>query len=100
MDKNSKTLLVFLAGVAAGAALGILYAPDEGKNTRQKLSFQLDKYREKLAELLKNLRTQEQEMPVSAAKHEGQRVISDTKAQAEKLLNDVESLIDQIKVKK
>ncbi len=35
---KGKALLGVLAGVAAGAALGILFAPDKGENTRKNLS--------------------------------------------------------------
>lgn len=35
---NSKATLGFLAGIAAGAILGILFAPDSGKETRRKIS--------------------------------------------------------------
>jgi gas vesicle protein len=95
MSKSGSILISFLAGVAAGTAIGILYAPDEGKNTRDKISFQLDRYREKLLDMLKKLKDQS-ELPVSAAKTEGERIISDTKAEAEKLLSDVEALMGQI----
>lgn len=95
MSKSGSVFLGFLTGVAVGAALGILYAPDEGKNTRDKISFQLDRYREKLLEMLKRLKDQS-ELPVSAAKSEGERIISDTKSEAEKLLSDVEALMGQI----
>ena len=95
MNKPAIFLLTFLAGVAAGTLVGILYAPDEGKNTRDKISFQLDKYREKLLEMLNNLKNQS-ELPISAAKTEGEKIISETKAEAERLLHDVEALMGQI----
>jgi gas vesicle protein len=95
MSKNTAVFLGFLTGVAVGAAFGILYAPDEGKNTRDKISFQLSRYREQLIEMLKKLKNQA-ELPVSAAKTEGERIISDTKSEAEKLLSDVEALMGQI----
>ena len=47
--KNGKVLLGVLAGLAAGAVLGILLAPDKGSNTRKKI---LDKG-EELADDLK-----------------------------------------------
>ncbi len=43
MNKYSKIGLVFLAGAAAGAIAGILFAPDKGSETRKKMS---DKARE------------------------------------------------------
>lgn len=95
MNKSAALFLTFIAGVAAGTLVGVLYAPDEGKNTRDKISFQLDRYREKLLAMLSNLKDQS-ELPVSAAKTEGERIISDTKAEAEKLLSDVEALMGQI----
>lgn len=96
MSKKSNTFLAFLTGAAAGAILGLLYAPDKGENTRDKLSFQLDKYKKKLDELLKEIMDGEQ-MVDSEAKIEGEKIVSDAKVKAERLLDDVNGLINKIK---
>ena len=96
MSKNSNSLLIFLTGAATGAILGILYAPDEGKNTRDKLTFQLDKYRKKLDELLKEF-IDGTEIGENEAKSEGEKIVNDAKIKAEKLLDDVNGLIKKIK---
>jgi len=38
MSKSSNVLAGFFAGAAAGAALGILFAPDKGTSTRKKIA--------------------------------------------------------------
>ena len=98
--KNGKLLLGLAVGLLIGAGLGILYAPDSGKNTRDKLAYRLSKYRNKLKKLIENLVEGKQEGPMTAAKSEGQKVINDTKEKAEKLLGDVEDMISKILKKK
>jgi gas vesicle protein len=39
MSDNTKVMVALLAGLAAGAALGILFAPEAGAETRDKLSW-------------------------------------------------------------
>ncbi len=98
MSKRSSTLLFFVVGVTAGATLGILYAPDKGRNTRDMLSFRLAKYRARLQELLDE-RAEGKQSQENEARNEGKRVINDAKEKAESLLRDVEELMGQIKGK-
>jgi len=59
MSDNSKVVVALLAGLAAGAALGILFAPGKGTETRDKLTESLkrlgDSIRETAANEIDNL---------------------------------------------
>lgn len=56
---SGKVLLGVLAGVAAGALLGVLFAPDKGSVTRKKISKKSEDYaeavKEKFNDFLDNL---------------------------------------------
>ncbi len=96
MSRTSQTLIAFVMGCVTGAALGLLYAPEKGAVTRDRLTYRLSKYREQLRYLLDDvLRTDK--LPESLAKTEGERVVSDAREKAEKLLEDVDRLMAQIK---
>lgn len=95
MSKSTNTLFAFALGAGVGATLGILFAPDTGANTRDRLSFKLSKYKKELEEIIGDL-VEGKELHLNEAKTEGKRVISEAKNKAENLLNDVNKLIDQI----
>jgi len=59
MNDNSKVLIGLLAGLAAGAALGLLFAPEKGTDTRDRLSQSIkdlsDSVKDKAADEINNL---------------------------------------------
>ncbi|TAE35245.1 MAG: YtxH domain-containing protein [Sphingobacteriales bacterium] len=59
MKNSSKSIIALFAGLAAGVALGILFAPEKGSETRDKLADSLkdlgDSLKEKAALELDNL---------------------------------------------
>jgi gas vesicle protein len=97
-SKQGNFLLGLLTGVAAGTIVGMLYAPDKGVNTRERLSYLLSKYKKQLETLLQELKDGKDETP-NEAKEESQKLTNDTKEKAQRLFDDVENLIEQIKQK-
>jgi gas vesicle protein len=53
--RTSKILLSIVAAAGAGAAIGLLYAPDKGANTRKNISEKGDKLLEGLNQNLSHL---------------------------------------------
>lgn len=59
MKNSSKSLIALFTGLAAGVALGLLFAPEKGEETRDKLADSLknlgDSIKDKAAEEINNL---------------------------------------------
>ena len=55
MSKTTNVVLGLAVGTAIGVGLGILFAPDEGKNTRKKIKDSLRDKSDELKEQLDNL---------------------------------------------
>jgi gas vesicle protein len=98
MSKSGGSFFALLFGLVTGAVLGILFAPDKGTNTRDRLTFQIDKYKKRLEELANEL-VEGEDKEENTEKKKGKKVVTETKGKAEKLLEDVNGLISQIKSK-
>lgn len=86
--KSGKVLLGVLAGVAAGAILGILFAPDKGTNTRKKILSKGEDYadglKEKFDEMVGNITKKSENI-----RQEGKEIVSNGKVKYEEMKNEV-----------
>ncbi len=97
MSKNStNSLISLIVGLLVGGIIGILFAPDKGNNTRDKLNFRLNRYKRKLEDLLQDI-MEEKDSIDSEAKTKSKKVVNDAKSKAEKLLKDVDGILSKIK---
>ena len=97
MSKNStNSFISLIVGLIIGGILGVLFAPDKGNNTRDRLTFRLNKYKIKLEDLLDEIIDEKASID-SEAKTKSKKVVSDAKTKAEKLLKDVDGILSKIK---
>ena len=96
MSRSGGSFFAFLIGIVTGGILGILYAPDKGTNTRDRLTFQLDKLKKQLEGFIQDV-IDGKEVLDNDAKDQGEKIVKDAKDKAERLLDDVNGLISQIK---
>lgn len=75
--------------------LGVLYAPDKGVNTREKLMTNLNKYREQLQRFLDNL-AEEQKPDGTFTADES---VIEAKNKANQLLTDVDEMLAQMRAR-
>lgn len=100
MSNPGKSFIVgLLTGAAIGSAISILYAPDAGRNTRDRLSYRVSKYVDDLNELIDELKKERKKME-SEAKQKGDKVVKDAKNRADDLIREAESLLENIEKKK
>lgn len=79
---TGKVLLSMLAGISAGAILGILYAPEKGSFTRKQISNKSDDYLNNLGEKFDNF-VDSMSNQVSKMKSEATGMASNGKAKFE-----------------
>jgi gas vesicle protein len=101
MSNNpSNSLLALLAGVAIGAGLGILFAPESGRKTRQKIKEGVDEYSEELQQQLQELKTRVSSV-IGAKSEQFQNTVDEALAETEEdselLISQLEARLEQLK---
>ncbi len=101
MSRFFSTLLGLFAGITIGGIIGVLFAPEKGIHTRERLSYRLNKasesLRDSLEELIENTASDD---PNDSASRRRKAVVSDLENKAEDLLSEVDKLFSQIKREK
>jgi len=99
MGKNSSnSIIFFITGLVLGGIFGVLFAPDRGNNTRDRLTYRLNKYKLRIQEILDDV-LDEKEVKRSKSRTDEKKVVNDAKDKAEKLLKDVDGILTKIKKK-
>lgn len=90
MSNNGSTFLGVLAGTAVGAALGILFAPDKGSNTRAKIAHEATLAKKRIEE---EALLAKDKIAQSAADLK-EKVVATSTAKKQTLDEQVDSIVD------
>lgn len=92
------TLGGLFVGGAVGFAMGVLLAPDEGREMRQRVSYLLDRWGKEVADFVDQLGSDDHAS--SEARQNAQAVVSDAREKAQEILSEAEAIMDEARSKR
>ncbi|MEM1001583.1 MAG: YtxH domain-containing protein [Bacteroidota bacterium] len=102
MSQNSNTLIGILAGSAIGALIGVLFAPEKGSVTREKLKAEALSAKESMEDRITELETKVKETVANEKASLDEKmdsIISDASYKAEDLITALEEKLKSLKEK-
>jgi gas vesicle protein len=83
-----------LLGGAAGFGLGLIAAPEEGKNVRRRLAYQLDNLGNRVSELVDGFLNSYEE---GEARRDGDALVADAEEKAQQIRDDIDNLMGEMR---
>ncbi len=100
MANSGSSFLALLTGAAIGAAIGLLYAPDSGEVTREKLSKEAqdakDQFNKKYQETSSNLSSRAKKARIDF-EHRLEDTLSSASYKADEILSALESKLEDLR---
>ena len=87
--------LGILIGAAAGFALGVLFAPEEGKKLRRKVAYQLDHLGETVSDLIDQ--TLGDKTKGGEAKRESDALVENARQKVSAIGSDIDALLNEMR---
>lgn len=82
-----------LLGGAAGFALGLLLAPEEGQKIRRRLAFHLEQLSRQIGTFIEQVASDDDS---SDARREGNQLVEDARQRAQKIRADIDALLGEV----
>lgn len=102
MSNNGNTVLGILAGVATGAILGILFAPDKGSETRRRIAEEAELRKNQIADKAIELKDSLGNT-ISSHKenldHQVESIVTNASYKAEDVITTLEAKLKELKLK-
>jgi len=83
-----------LLGGGAGFLLGMLLAPEEGRQLRRRLTYRLERLAKQVGEVADQMLSSEAE---SEARRTGNALVADARVRAQRIRSDIDALLGEVR---